>query len=83
MKNNVELVGESFRNIGEDWVKILFNLQYNFDLHQTEDIVRYLNNGRSVCKWELDNVGHEYNAILLRGKHVSGDIKYLIMEKEK
>lgn len=82
MKNEVDLIGESFKNLGENWVNILFNLQYNFDLHQTEDIINYLNNTSEYYNnWELDNVGHEYNAILLRNRVLgTNNIHYLKME---
>lgn len=83
MKNNVELVGESFSNIGKNWVRVKFNLEYNFNLKSTKDIITYLNNvDISYKNWELDNVGHNYKAILLRGKDLSGNTKYLIMEEE-
>ncbi len=83
MKNKVELVGESFSNIGKNWVRIKFNLQYCLNIKNREDIIRYLNNEDMFYKnWELDNVGHNGKAILLRGKDSCGNTKYLIMEEE-
>lgn len=83
MKNKVELIGESFKNLGENWVKAIFNLEYNFDLHNVQDIIRYLNNSElNYRNWELENVGHEYKAILLRGISGIDNIHYLKMEVE-
>lgn len=87
MKNKVSLYCkggcESFSNVGKNWLKILFNLEYCFSLKETDDIVRYLNNVDMYYKnWELDNVGHDYNAILLRGKDSYGNIEYILMSKE-
>lgn len=81
MKNKVELVNESFSNIGKNWVRVLFNLKYNFNLKNVKDIINYLNNvDISYNNWELDNIGHNYNAILLRGKDSFGNLKFMIME---
>lgn len=83
MKNKVELVNESFSNIGKNWVRIKFNLQYCLNIKNREDILNYLNNVDMFYKnWELDNIGHNYNAILLRGEDSFGNTKYLIMESD-
>lgn len=83
MKNKVELVGESFSNIGKNWVRIKFNLQYCLNIKNREDIINYLNNvDMFYGNWELDNVGHNGKAILLRGNDGIGNTKYLIMEEE-
>lgn len=82
MKNKIELIGESFKNLGSSWVNIVFNLEYNFDLHNVQDIINYLNNTSNYYKWELDNVGHEYKAILLRGFSGINNVHYLKMEVE-
>lgn len=80
--NNVELVNESFSNIGKNWVRIKFNLEYNFNLKNCKDIISYLNNVDMFYKdWELDNVGYNYNAILLRGTDGIGNIKYMILRR--
>lgn len=83
MKNKVELVGGSFANIGKNWVRIKFNLQYCLDIKNREDIINYLNNVDMYYKnWELDNVGHNGKALLLRGNDSYGNTKYIIMEEE-
>ena len=83
MKNKVDLVGESFSSIGKNWVRILFNLEYNFDLKNCKDIIKYLNNVDMFYKnWELDNVGNDYKAILLRGFDGFGNTKFIKMERE-
>ena len=40
MKNKMELVGESFNNIGKDLVRLLFELQDDFLLK--EDFIRFV-----------------------------------------
>lgn len=40
MKNKMELVGESFNNIGKDLVRLLFELQDDFLLQ--DDFIRFM-----------------------------------------
>ena len=84
MKNKVELVGESFSNMGKDWIRVLFNLQYNFTLKEdnVKDILNYLNNANIFYhNWELDSIGNDYNALLLRAKDGFENIKFMRIEK--
>jgi hypothetical protein len=83
MKNKVELVDNVWNNIGKNWIRIKFNLQFCFSIKDRQSIIDYLNNVDMFYKnWELDNVGHNGKAILLRGEDSFGNTKYIIMEEE-